>query len=214
TPDEPPQGRSGDECRKIIMPAKSKKQQMLAGAALAAKRGDRPKGALRGASKSMASTMSENQLKKMANTKRKGKPTSASKSKVSSATESRSMPRSTREVLDDHLKRRGAGCLLEDLQSNYSRDVVLLCESGVHQGHDALRDSAEKLWQQVPGAKFGYLSIQTEGEYALLKWRAETERARADHGVDSFVIRDGKIVMQSIYYELQEKRGGNGNQPF
>jgi hypothetical protein len=66
------------------MPAKSKKQQMAAGAALAAKRGDKPKGSLRGASKSMASSMSEGQLKKMASTKRKGKPTSASKSKSSS----------------------------------------------------------------------------------------------------------------------------------
>ena len=54
---------------------------MAAGAALAAKRGKKPKGGLGGASKSMASSMSEGQLKKMASTKRKGKPKSASKKK-------------------------------------------------------------------------------------------------------------------------------------
>lgn len=56
------------------MPAKSKKQQMAAGAALAAKRGDRPKSSLKGASKQMASSMSEKELDRMASTKRKKLP--------------------------------------------------------------------------------------------------------------------------------------------
>jgi hypothetical protein len=58
----------------MIMPAKSQAQQKAAGAALAAKRGDMPKSKLKGASKSMEESMSENELDKMASTKRKGKP--------------------------------------------------------------------------------------------------------------------------------------------
>jgi hypothetical protein len=61
------------------MPAKSKAQQQAAGAALAAKRGDRPKSSLKGASKEMVNSMTEKELKKMASTKRKGKPKRASK---------------------------------------------------------------------------------------------------------------------------------------
>ncbi len=53
------------------MPAKSKKQQMAAGAALAAKRGETKKPSLKGASKQMAQSMSEKQLKEFAETKRK-----------------------------------------------------------------------------------------------------------------------------------------------
>jgi hypothetical protein len=56
------------------MPAKSKAQQKAAGAALSAKRGDSPKSKLQGASKQMASSMSEKQLEELASTKRKGKP--------------------------------------------------------------------------------------------------------------------------------------------
>ncbi len=56
------------------MPAKSKSQQKAAGAALAAKRGDAPKSSLKGASRSMADSMSEKELHDMASTKRKGKP--------------------------------------------------------------------------------------------------------------------------------------------
>jgi hypothetical protein len=56
------------------MPAKSKKQQITAGAALAAKRGKRSKSSLRGASKQMAKSMSEKQLRDFAKTKRKKLP--------------------------------------------------------------------------------------------------------------------------------------------
>ena len=47
---------------------------MAAGAALAAKRGDKKKSSLKGASKSMADSMSTKELKKMASTKRKSLP--------------------------------------------------------------------------------------------------------------------------------------------
>jgi hypothetical protein len=56
------------------MPAKSKKQQMAAGAALSAKRGRRPMKSLKGASRGMAASMSESQLRDIAKTKRKRLP--------------------------------------------------------------------------------------------------------------------------------------------
>ena len=61
------------------MPAKSKAQQMAAGAALSAKRGEIRKSELQGASKEMYESMSEKQLEDLASTKRKGKPRHASK---------------------------------------------------------------------------------------------------------------------------------------
>ncbi|MDI1308239.1 MAG: DUF3008 family protein [Methylotenera sp.] len=62
------------------MPAKSKSQQMAAGIALAAKRGEKKKSELTGASKEMFESMSEEQLDEFASTKRKGKPDHVSKS--------------------------------------------------------------------------------------------------------------------------------------
>ncbi len=53
------------------MPATSKAQQKAAGAALAAKRGEEPKSKLRGASKQMEKSMSEDQLEEFASTKRR-----------------------------------------------------------------------------------------------------------------------------------------------
>lgn len=56
------------------MPAVSAAQQKAAGAALSAKRGETPKSKLKGASKSMARSMTEKQLEEVAHTRRNGKP--------------------------------------------------------------------------------------------------------------------------------------------
>ena len=62
------------------MPAKSKAQQKAAGAALSAKRGDAKKSDLKGASRSMADSMTEKELHELASGGRKGKPEHVSKS--------------------------------------------------------------------------------------------------------------------------------------
>ena len=56
------------------MPAKSAAQQKAAGAALSAKRGETPKSKLKGASKSMETSMTETELEALAHTPRRGKP--------------------------------------------------------------------------------------------------------------------------------------------
>lgn len=56
------------------MPARSKAQQKAAGAALAAKRGETPKSKLKGASKQMAASMSEQELAEFAHARRKDLP--------------------------------------------------------------------------------------------------------------------------------------------
>ena len=57
------------------MPAKSKKQQQAAGAALSAKRGQAPVSKLRGAALSMYRSMTVKELKEFAGTPRKKLPT-------------------------------------------------------------------------------------------------------------------------------------------
>ncbi len=56
------------------MPAQSKAQQMAAGAALAAKRGEKKVSELKGASKDMYDSMSEEQLEDFASTEREDLP--------------------------------------------------------------------------------------------------------------------------------------------
>ena len=60
------------------MPARSKKQQAAAGAALAALRGEAPKSQLKGASREMAASMTEKELQDLAHPPRRSLPESKS----------------------------------------------------------------------------------------------------------------------------------------
>lgn len=115
------------------------------------------------------------------------------------------MIRSTSQVLDDHLRRRETGRLLDDLEQDYAEDVVLLCEHPPAIGRDAVRESAKRLHLQLPSGAFQYLHKHVEGEYAFLLWRGESEEHVIENGADSFVVRGGRIVMQSIYYTVHSR---------
>lgn len=112
------------------------------------------------------------------------------------------MSRSTTEIFEDHLKLRVEGDLETDLQRNYSETVTLLTENSNATGHDALRISAKRLAEQLPNSRFEFLSKQISGPYALLIWRAVSDRFQALGGADSFFIEDGRIQMQTIHYQL------------
>lgn len=116
------------------------------------------------------------------------------------------MARSTQDVFEDHLALRLAGDLDTDLRRNYADDVVLLTVNSNLQGHEGMRLSAGRLKEQLPDARFEIVSKQVRGEYAFLVWRAQSGRFDAVDGADSFVVRDGKIVFQSIHYRLRNQR--------
>ncbi len=112
------------------------------------------------------------------------------------------MTRSPEEVFDDHLRLRSVADFETDLRRNYAEDILLFCEVGVLEGHDAIRASARRLGLQLPEARFEFTARWVAGEYAFLVWRAESDRFSVEDGADSFVIRDGRIVMQTIFYRL------------
>lgn len=110
--------------------------------------------------------------------------------------------RSTRDVLDAHLKCRRRGDLDGDIHDNYHPDVVLLSAEGVHHGTDAVRASAGVLRRYLPDGDYRYRQVLTRGEVGMLVWSgrcADTDTEVHD-GVDSYVVHDGRIVAQTIHY--------------
>jgi len=112
--------------------------------------------------------------------------------------------RSTREVFEDHLRLRLEGDLEKDLRRNYAEDVVLLTVNSNATGHDALRASAARLREQLPDGRFEFLARQVNGPYALLVWSGRSANLTAVDGADTFVIREGRIVLHSIHYGLRQ----------
>ncbi len=56
---------------------------------------------------------------------------------------------------------------------------------------------------QLPGASFTYTTVVTHGELGFLEWTADGPAARVRDGADSFLVRDGRIVMQTIHYTVE-----------
>jgi hypothetical protein len=110
--------------------------------------------------------------------------------------------RTTEDVFEDHLRLRQEGNLESDLHRNYADYVVLICSFGSIRGHHAIRESAHRLGLQLPGAEFKFTTKQVVDEYAFLEWEAASDNYSVKYGVDSFVICNGKIVMQTIRYTL------------
>jgi hypothetical protein len=113
--------------------------------------------------------------------------------------------RSTREVIEDHIRLQITGKLEEDLRRNYAQDVALLTESGRQlRGYAAVRQAAWRLYRHAPGSCYEMVALNVNGEYGLLIWKGNAPDYVIDCAADSFVVVDGKIRMQTSHYKLLE----------
>lgn len=47
---------------------------------------------------------------------------------------------------------------------------------------------------------------QIRGQVAFEEWEAEASKVEVHHGIDAFVISNGKIKIQTIWYESQARK--------
>jgi ketosteroid isomerase-like protein len=97
-----------------------------------------------------------------------------------------------------HLQRFGSGDL-EGLMAEYAADVVFITRDKVLHGPAEVRPLLAAMLAEFsqPGVTFELLARRSEGEYAYITWTAETPQHHYELGSDTFVVRNGQIVMQS-----------------
>lgn len=111
--------------------------------------------------------------------------------------------RSTREVLDDHLRLADAWDFETDLKRNFADEIVLLTGYGIFRGIDGVREKVRLLNEHLPGGRWTYRTIMAEGEMGFLEWSAVADNgARVEDGADSYLIRDGRIHAMTIHYTV------------
>jgi hypothetical protein len=117
--------------------------------------------------------------------------------------------RSTAAIIRDHLAKRQAGELEQDIEENYAEDVVMLGAFGDRLGHAGVRESAAQLRHDLGNdAAFAFHTLVVGEAFAYLEWSASDREGRQlTTGVDSFAVRDGRIVFQSVHYPPPEARG-------
>lgn len=113
---------------------------------------------------------------------------------------------STKDVLDHHLKCFAEGNL-EGILSDYAPEAVLFTPDGPLIGADAIRPLFQGMFAEFgkPGAAFSMKQLSVEGDFAYILWTAETAENVHEMGTDTFVVRDGKIVAQSLAGKITPK---------
>ena len=118
-----------------------------------------------------------------------------------------STDRSAEEVFRDHLALRSRGEVEQDIERNYDPNVTLIRGGAVYRGQDGVRECARQLGQDIGDARATYKTARVEGEVAFLEWAIHDDGVVVDDGVDTFVIRSGRIVTKTVHYTAQ--RGGS-----
>ena len=116
------------------------------------------------------------------------------------------MPGTTQQILEHHLTSFGKGDL-EGILSDYTEKSLLITPDGIMRGPGELRPFFETFFAEFakPGASFEMKKQIVEGETAYIVWSAETADNVYELASDTFVIRDGKIVTQTLAAKVVPK---------
>ena len=114
--------------------------------------------------------------------------------------------RSTTDIVDNHLKSFGEGDL-NGILSDYAPMAILFTPDGPLEGVDAIRPLFKKLLAEFakPGSSFKLKHQSIKGDYAYILWTAETADNNYDLVTDTFVVKDGKIIVQSFAAKILRK---------
>ena len=97
----------------------------------------------------------------------------------------------TAEILQRHLDALAAGDL-EGLLADYADDAVMIGGAEPVRGKDGLRKMFERTTANPPAIVIDLQVV--EGDFAYITWHSD----RLSFGTDTFVVRDGKIVCQTV----------------
>ena len=114
----------------------------------------------------------------------------------------------TRQILEHHLGALAAGNL-DDILSDYTDDSTLVGPEGAITGRQAIRRFFESGLASLfePGTyEFTMDTMQVADDVAYIVWHASCAAADIVFGTDTFLIRNGKIAVQTFAAKIEAKR--------
>lgn len=113
---------------------------------------------------------------------------------------------STQDVLHRHLQAFGSGDL-DSLIADYSEDSLLIARDKTYRGPDEIRGIFAAVLSDLfkPNTyEFALERTEIVGEVAYIVWHAEKPGARVPLGTDTYIIRNGEIVLQTFALHVDE----------
>jgi hypothetical protein len=114
------------------------------------------------------------------------------------------MPRSTEQVFLDHINALSTGDF-PALLADYAGDTVLMTMDGVCIGVDGVRGWFMSTLAANPNFKFNPTGYRVQDDYVIATWSGESDVATIPQGVDTFVIRDDRIRLQTLWFTATPK---------
>ncbi|WP_089725200.1 nuclear transport factor 2 family protein [Candidatus Thiosymbion oneisti] len=114
---------------------------------------------------------------------------------------------STETVINHHLQAFSAGDV-DEIIKEYTEDSVLIVQDATLTGLDSIRAAFTGFFGGLfkPGTyEFKMDRMEISGDVAYVVWHSTNESVDVKLGTDTFLIRDGKIVVQTFAAFMQEK---------
>lgn len=89
------------------------------------------------------------------------------------------------------------------IAADYAADARLMQPNQVHIGHAGCRAFFEALFADLAGFAARQESVTVKGDAVLLTWSGSHEDGRTAEGVDTFVISDDLIHVQTLVYRIR-----------
>ncbi len=105
----------------------------------------------------------------------------------------------TQQLFDHHLEVFAAGDI-DGIVSDYSEHSVMVYGDKVWRGLDGAR-AFFHMWLDdlLPaGCRFDVIDRRVVDDMIYLTWNAESDAYVFDFGTDTFIVRDGKVLRQTV----------------
>ena len=104
----------------------------------------------------------------------------------------------TQQVVEHHIQ-SGNNRDLEAVMSDYADDAILIAPGGVlYKGKPEIQTSFEQLLAQDGGSIITADQKVFEAEVGYIVWTMNAGQPGAAHGSDTFIVHNGKIVVQTV----------------
>lgn len=113
----------------------------------------------------------------------------------------------TGQVLNHHLEALGGG-KLDEILKDYVEESVLIMPDVTIKGRDGIRAVFEGFLSGLfqPGTyEFTLDTRRVEGDVAYIIWHAKCASADIAFGTDTFIVKGGKIAVQSFAAKIEPR---------
>lgn len=114
------------------------------------------------------------------------------------------MTRTPEEIIDHHVAALAAGDVAA-LVADYAENARFVTVDGVVTGRPSLEQTIAGIVEQFPDFIVSIDKLVVDDDVVLLEWTGEALGHTMTDGVDTFLIRDDKILLQTARFTVHAK---------